>query len=267
MATRKKNHGKIADSIGGVNITSSNKKETRTNRKKLGELKKSGLNRKTIPIYVQALLSEIQDIKEAGLENTPSIQKIYHDIPDLEGLDFDNMTKGDYIKVATAVRSFMSAEDSSVNGAKKMYRMFAEQFSSAYSDPFTQREGEKREDFLKRRKEYISLNEGASKAAFALYRKISERQAANILRELNPAAYGSENLIVDLFQYVEEMGLTKSDVEDEIKIGPYIDSWVNEIERIERSNMRELKRFGESADLKFSQFKWRRTQEGSFYGR
>jgi hypothetical protein len=84
---------------------------------------------------------------------------------------------------------------------------------------------------------------------------------------LNPAAYGSENLIVDLFQYVEEMGLTKSDVEDEIKIGPYIDSWVNEIERIERSNMRELRRFGDSADLKFSQFKWRRTQEGSFYGR
>lgn len=130
-----------------------------------------------------------------------AISRAYDESNDTWGFDISEMTdKGDIIAEATRARVFINDETSTVKGAElysqqESYKQWQGQFGNQYNNWEN-----------KFKKFNIStISEDAAKLAFAAYRRLEESEAARIM------SYGSENMIIAIYDMVIHQGLSDAD--------------------------------------------------------
>ena len=178
-------------------------------RKAYRELRKSGFS--DIPGLVEAQ-KVISENLTGGLsfEANPAVQRLFSSIGEFKTeSELENMTKQEYYRYTTAIREFLGSPMSRDDAMDYLRDRFG---SDIIRSSIIQQEGEDRDVYLNRRKSFIQSNE-LSQKVFDLYRRIMETNAGQVIRtRMMPAAYGSDNLIVDLFDWVSSGAWTDEDV-------------------------------------------------------
>lgn len=174
---------------------------------------------KTFQPLVDEANNRIEAIKEAGY-NSMAVERIenqtgkeYFDL-------FDVKNREDLISRMTAVRVFLADKGSTIEGAK----LETMETTTAYL------KGRFGGQWKKIQNNDISydqsvIDEETAKRAFANYRKIEEIRASQIGRQDQEGVYGSENLIIAMYD-AEVRGI------DSFEIGmDLLDSWQEEVEK------------------------------------
>lgn len=179
-------------------------------RKAYCELRKSGFA--DIPGLVEAQ-KVISENLTGGLsfEANPAVQRLFSSIGGefKSETELESMTKQEYYRYTTAIREFLGSPMSRDDAMDYLRTKFG---SDIIRSSIIQQEGEDRDVYLNRRKSFISSNE-LSQKVFDLYRRIMETNAGQVIRaRMMPAAYGSDNLIVDLFDWAASGSWTDDDV-------------------------------------------------------
>lgn len=178
-------------------------------RKAYRELRKSGFA--DIPGLLEAQ-NVISENLTGGLsfEANPAVQKLFSSIGEFKSeSELESMTKQEYYRYTTAIREFLGSPMSRDDAMDYLRSRFG---SDIIRSSIIQQENEDRDVYLNRRKSFIQSNE-LSQKVFDLYRRIMETNAGQVIRaRMMPAAYGSDNLIVDLFDWASSGSWTDDDV-------------------------------------------------------
>lgn len=116
---------------------------------------------------------------------------------------FDVNTREDLISRVTAIRVFLADEGSTLEGARK------ETLQSLYGGKFGNEYNNKQNKFA--RYDISVIDKEKAERAFENYRKLEERWAALIGRQGDAGVYGSENLIIAMYD-AEVRGIDSFDV-------------------------------------------------------
>ena len=115
--------------------------------------------------------------------------------------ELSSLPKSEFYKYATSLRTFLASPLSDKDTIDKVRTRF---LSEILGENLTRHEGERRTDYFVRRNKFIKEHEDTASKAFSLYRRLESTHAGLILRgKISPDAYGSDNLIVDLFDFIE----------------------------------------------------------------
>lgn len=134
-----------------------------------------------------------------------AISRAYDESNDRWGFDVSQLTdRGEIIAEATRARVFINDETSTIEGAElysqqESYKQWAGQFGGQYNN------------WENKFKNYniTTISENAARVAFSAYRRLEESEAARIM------SYGSENMIIAIYDMVVHQGLTNSeDIQD-----------------------------------------------------
>lgn len=179
-------------------------------RKAYKELRKSGFA--DIPGLLEAQ-KVITENLTGGLsfEANPAVQKLFTSIGGefKSESELESMSKQEYYCYTTAIREFLGSPMSRDDAMDYLRGRFG---SDIIRSSIIQQENEDRDVYLNRRKTFIQSNE-LSQKVFDLYRRIMETNAGQVIRtRMMPAAYGSDNLIVDLFDWTSSGAWTDDDV-------------------------------------------------------
>lgn len=178
-------------------------------RKAYRELRKSGFADISGLIEAQKVISE-NLTGDLSFEANPAVQKLFSSIGGefKSESELESMTKQEYYKYTTAIREFLGSPMSRDDAMDYLRTRFG---SDIIRSSIIQQEGEDRDVYLNRRKSFIASNELSTKV-FDLYRRIMETNAGQVIRaRMMPAAYGSDNLIVDLFDWASSGAWTDDD--------------------------------------------------------
>lgn len=174
---------------------------------------------KTFQSLVDEANNRIEAIKEAGY-NSMAVERIENQTGK-EYFDLFNVkNREDLISRMTAVRVFLADKGSTLEGAK----LETMETTTAYL------KGRFGGQWKKIQNNDISydqsvIDEETAKRAFANYRKIEEIRASQIGRQDQEGVYGSENLIIAMYD-AEVRGI------DSFEIGmDLLDSWQEEVEK------------------------------------
>lgn len=179
-------------------------------RKGYGELRKSGFADISGLIEAQSLISE-NLTGGLSFEANPVVQKLFSSIGGefKTETELESMSKQEYYRYTTAIREFLGSPLSRDDAMDYLHSRFG---SDIIRSSIIQQEGEDRDVYLNRRKSFINSNE-LSQKVFDLYRRIMETNAGQVIRaKMMPSAYGSDNLIVDLFDWASSGSWTDDDV-------------------------------------------------------
>ena len=111
----------------------------------------------------------------------------------------------------------------------------------------TRKPHERYQYYHRRRQQFIKEHEDTAKQAFKLYRQLESTHAGVILRgKLSPQAYGSDNLITDLFDFVEN--------EYDGDFDKAVAYWQEQLTEQYRWEEQELSKAGKGAKL--TKFDW-----------
>ena len=180
-----------------------NIKKAQKVNKEYYSLRKRGFTKETIGEASEQIWSQITSSNLLSPENNPATAQLLRETGGIKTQEeIDMLSRGEYIKYATALRSFLGNPLSS----EKMSERLNNSFSRDLIRGALVQGSQNREEYLQSRRRFIDSIEDSSKI-FELYRRLTETNAGIILNaELNPMAYGSDNLIVDLFDFYDENG-------------------------------------------------------------
>lgn len=177
--------------------------KARQAKKAYEELRKQGFNRVNIWEATEIIQQQLSRLSSFHPENNPAVAQLLEEV----GGNFptqaqiSNMSQSEYYTYATSLRSYLGSPLSSEKGITQLTNRLV---SEIIGESLMRKKDERRTTYFQRRKQFISENEETAKQAFRLYRQLESTHAGLILRgKISPEAYGSDNLIVDLFDFVE----------------------------------------------------------------
>lgn len=176
--------------------------KAREAKRQYAELRKSGFTRETAGEAGAMIEKTIDRLNIAAGGYNPAVAQLMGEIGYIRNQEqINNMSKKEYYRYATSLRVFLDDSYSSVEETDKRMQ---EVIREATQVGLMRTKGERRDHYFKRRKEFIKNHEDTARDAFRLYRELENTAAGLILRsKYSPVAYGSDNLIVDLFDFVE----------------------------------------------------------------
>ena len=148
--------------------------------------------------YVSYANDRIDQILASGYYSN-AVQRVYDEIGSYHFPILQNPTKQQAIKLSTQINVFLTSQDSTVTGAelsnKEMSRAFYKEnhLFGKQENPHWMYNVEK-------------LDYAKAKLAFAVYREIESTRAGAIYGE-SKLAYGSENLIIDIYDMIQNQGI------------------------------------------------------------
>lgn len=218
--------------------------KARAAKKSYAELRTAGFNRGNISEASRIIEAEISHLDYINKGANPAVNKLLSEIGDFKSAEeIEGMTKQEYYRYATSLRAFLGNPLSAEDAAKRLSDGI---YSEVIGVAFQRRKGERRSNYLQRRKAFIDANEETAKKAFSLYRRLEETSAGLIIRKkFQPAAYGSDNLIIDLFDFVEN--------EYDGDINKATDYWR---EMLEQQSMQKIASIKYGVEIE--KFNWRR---------
>jgi len=166
-------------------------------------LRKQGFTRENVYEAGNIISNAIERLSAFDPESNPAVSQLLYEIggefPSQE--EIANMPQSEYFKYATSLRNYLGSPLSDEKSQKALQDRL---ISEIIGEKLTRRKGERRTNFLNRRQQFIKENEETASKAFKLYRQLESTHAGLILRgKISPEAYGSDNLITDLFDFIE----------------------------------------------------------------
>ena len=178
-------------------------KKAREAKKKYQTLRKEGFTFNNVAEATEIIQKQLSRLSAFDPQSNVAVARLMENI----GGDFPTanelaaMSKSEYYKYAGALRSFLGSSLSDPDAVRRIYDTV---LSEVVGSQLTKKKNERRSTYYKRRQRFIDEHEETAKKAFELYRMLEETHAGVILRgKLSPMAYGSDNLITDLFDFVE----------------------------------------------------------------
>lgn len=165
------------------------------------ELRRQGFDRYTIYSATQTIQNALQRM-DMNADNNPAVSMLFNEIGSFKSEeDIENMTQSEYYRYATSIRSFLGNPLSSEDAHNYLQDRLSNEL---FAQSLLIRDNEEFEAYKERRSRFIKSTEDTiSKKAFEIYRRVMETNAGQIIKaKMSPAAYGSDNLIVDLFDFV-----------------------------------------------------------------
>lgn len=225
-----------------------NLKKARQTRQAFFALRSEGVTQDTVAYASEKIGEMLDKFANYSPENNPAVSKLLSEVESLKTpSQLAEMRQSEYITYVTALRDFLNNPLSSIEGIEE-YRNKV--LSKIIGDNLMRRKGERRSNYYKRRQNFIDENKETAKAAFKIYRMLEETHAGQILRgKISPAAYGSDNLITDLFEFVESGAFNDGDFN---KARAY---WADILEKSYAEDQEILRQYGSKAKL--PKFYWR----------
>lgn len=188
--------------------------KARKMKSEYAKLRSEGFSRETIAKAQQVIKSVLDRFSNYSPESNPAVAQLLDEIGSYKTKEeLDSMTNAEYYKFATSLRAFLNNPLSSSKGIENLTNRLVEEI---VFDNETRRTRFRRalvndnplsrnkKDYLHERTAFIKQNEDIARQAFKLYRQLESTHAGLILRNnISPEAYGSDNLIVDLFDFIE----------------------------------------------------------------
>lgn len=183
-------------------------------------------------------------------ENNPAVARLYEEIGTFKTQEeLSSMTKGEFYKYATSIRSFLNNPLSVEEANLYLWEGLR---SGLIRAELTEAPGESHEAYLNRRKAFIRDREQIAAEAFQLYRRVMETNAGQIIKaKMSPAAYGSDNLIADIFDFVTGGFWSDRDLE---KATAY---WNEIIQQQYEENLQFMQSARTGEAIEINNFNWR----------
>lgn len=180
-----------------------NLQKAREAKKRYQTLRKEGFSFENVAEATSIIEDQLHRLSTFDPQNNAAVARLMENIGGQfpTANELANMSKSEYYKYAGALRSFLG---SSLSDPDSFRRIYDTVLSEVVGKQLTRKKNERRTTYYRRRKQFIDEHEATAKKAFELYRMLEETHAGVILRgKLSPMAYGSDNLITDLFDFVE----------------------------------------------------------------
>ena len=180
-----------------------NLQKAREAKKRYQALRKEGFSFENVAEATSIIEDQLHRLSTFDPQNNAAVARLMENIGGQfpTANELANMSKSEYYKYAGALRSFLG---SSLSDPDSFRRIYDTVLSEVVGKQLTRKKNERRTTYYRRRKQFIDEHEATAKKAFELYRMLEETHAGVILRgKLSPMAYGSDNLITDLFDFVE----------------------------------------------------------------
>lgn len=176
--------------------------KARQAKKDYANLRQTGFTRDRAGEAGALIEKNLERLNIAAGGYNPAVAQLMEEVGQIRTQEeINNMSKKEYYKYATSLRVFLDDSYSSIDETEKRTREILRESTQV---GLMRKKGERRDQYFKRRKEFIKSHEDLAKDAFRLYRELENTAAGLILRsKYSPVAYGSDNLIVDLFDFVE----------------------------------------------------------------
>ena len=167
------------------------------------KLRKEGFTRDTVTEATQIIEFQLNRLSTFQPEKNPAVAQLLDEIGGTfpSANELATMSNSEYYKYATTLRTFLG---NSLSDGKAIDRLFDKILYEVVGTQLQRKKNERMQAYHRRRKQFIDEHEEISREAFKLYRQLESTHAAVILRgKRSPQAYGSDNLITDLFDFVE----------------------------------------------------------------
>ena len=226
-----------------------NAAKAREAKKNYAQLRATGFTRDTI-VMATDTIQKILTSSAMRIDKNPAVARLMEEIGTYKNEEeIAEMTKAEYYKYATSIRTFLGSPLSTEEAAKYLELSFKKDM---LRESLLQSSAERRDAYRIRRQDFIRSNETVSSQIFELYRRIMERNAGQIIKaKVNPAAYGSDNLIVDLFDFYESGQWVDGNMDAAVNY------WASIIEEQEMLIQERARAFGTKAALEIDKFDWR----------
>lgn len=229
--------------------------KAREAKKKYAKLRQEGFNRDTVFEAQKTIYETMEKYKNYNPELNPAFMQLLDEIGYFRSeQELKDMSTKEYYKYATSLRTFLADP---LSDEKNMDRL-ASRIADEIRRPFLERREQirqglmrndemSRQEYKQQRETFLKQNEQVAKEAFKLYRQLQSTHAGLILRgQISPDAYGSDNLIMDLFDFVE--GDYNMDFDAARAF------WE---EKIEEQYALEQQRMSDFSGRKFEKFDWK----------
>lgn len=264
IANLSQSSGKMKKSSSGSSKGSSPKQRTekqqeaaRKNIQKAREakenyrrLQRQGFTNETIWQATNVIENYLSQEDFMRSENNPAVARLYDEIGAFKSQEeLSSMSKGEFYKYATSIRSFLNNPLSVEEANLYLWEGLR---SGLIRAELTESPGENHEAYLNRRRAFIKDREDQAKDAFRLYRLVMETNAGQIIKaKMSPSAYGSDNLIADIFDFVTGGFWNDRDFE---KARAYWEEMIR-IQYEENLEFMQSSRTGEAIEI--NNFSWR----------
>lgn len=240
-----------------------NAQKARAAKASYADLRKRGFSRETIYTTTETIQEELTK-NYMSSETNPAVSQLLTEIGGRfrEPEELKNMSQAEYFKYATSIRQFLGSPLTAKDAADYLKDRFS---NDLFSQSLLIRDKEDFSAYKDRRARFIKATEDTiSKQAFKIYRKLMETNAGQIIKaRVSPTAYGSDNLIVDLFDFVNSGHWYDSDID--MAVG----YWNKIIEDQVQANTERMQDFQKAAQAQeaheIPKFNWRGAELYAFY--
>lgn len=228
-----------------------NLEKARQAKKNYEFLRKGGFTNETILDATRVIDNYLSQADSMRSSENPAVARLFDEIGGAfkSEEEIAKMSKGEFYKYATSIREFLNNPISSEEAANYLQNSLR---SGLIKAELVKSANESDEQYKARRKQFIQDREELSKVSFRIYRKVMETNAGQIIKaKMSPAAYGSDNLIADIFDFVTGGYWTDRD-EDAARA-----YWEDLIEQQYERNLQELQLSHSREAIEISNFSWR----------
>ena len=216
-------------------------------------LRKRGFNNASIIEATRTIENFLAQSDLMRTEENPAVARLFDEIGGFKSEEeLSSLSKGEFYKYATSIREFLNNPLSLEEANKYLQDRIRARLIKA---ELTQGQGEEREAYLDRRLRFIKSDEDREKQAkdaFRIYRMVMETNAGQIIKaKMSPAAYGSDNLIADIMDFVTSGAWSDN---DDNKARAY---WEKIINDQYNQNLRDLQIADSREAIEIPDFSWR----------
>ena len=225
----------------------SNLEKARAAKKEYMRLREQGFTRENVYSATATIEQMLRRNSNFLIELNPAVSQLMDEIGDFRtASELASMTNKEFYRYATSLNVFLASPLSDPEIARKtMERVLTETIKAQ----FTRRDDEDINQFKARRREFISSHEDIMKDVFELYRRVEETNAGQILKNISPAAYGSENLITDLTEFIEN--------EYDGDMQGAVNYWQEQVTGYYKENIKHMQEY-RGKELNVNRYEWRR---------
>ena len=220
--------------------------KAREAKQKYQKLRREGFTRDTVAEATEVISGQLDRLSVFQPENNPAVSQLLSELGGQfpSANELASMTNAEYYRYATTLRTFLGAPLSDENAVNKLFDKI---LYEVVGSQLTRKPHERYQYYHRRRQQFIKEHEDTAKQAFKLYRQLESTHAGVILRgKLSPQAYGSDNLITDLFDFVEN--------EYDGDFDKAVAYWQEQLTEQYRWEEQELSKAGKGAKL--TKFDW-----------
>ena len=253
---------KKARSLKQIEASRKNAAKAREAKFRYKDLRERGFRTSEVYEATQVIQNFLEQEDTLITAENPAVARLFDEIGAFKTMDeLEILSKGEFYKYTTSIREFLNNPISAEHAAQYLQESLR---SGLIKAELVQQKGEDREEYLKRRQAYVKFHdEDVSKKAFALYRRIMETNAGQIIKaKYSPAAYGSDNLIADLFDFAS-IGIWNSSYDEETgqwdkHMNEASIYWQEKIDEQYRMNLEDVQRARSREAIELPQFSWRK---------